>query len=110
VGAEAGVSETDISRSIRRTLTAAGFHVERINAGKVRVRGGWFEGASAGTPDTVIVAPARAYGWLETKTEETDLNPNQRKWHAEAKRRGVRVAVVRTDWAALKTAQQWERE
>jgi len=102
------MSETAISLTIRRTLTAAGYHVERVNSGKVKARGGWYQGATAGTPDTIVVSPASAYGWLETKTDEGELNPAQRKWHADAARRGVNVAVVRSAREALGAVKQWQ--
>lgn len=101
------MSETDISRTIRQALTAAGYHVERVNSGKVPTRNGWYAGASPGCPDTVVCAPAFAYGWLETKTDEGDLNDNQREWHAKAKRKGVRVAVVRTAREAVRVVNHW---
>jgi len=103
------MSETDISRAIRATLTRAGYHVERVNSGKVPTRGGWYAGAEPGTPDTVVVSPVSAYGWLETKTDEGELNENQRRWHVKARRRGVRIAVVRSPREALAAVQGWER-
>lgn len=104
------MSETDISREIRATLTRAGYHVERVNSGKVPTRNGYFVGASAGTPDTVIVSPLAAAGWLETKTEIGSLNPRQRAWHAKARRRGVRVGVVRSPREAVELVKSWELE
>lgn len=102
------MSETDISRSIRSALTAAGYHVERVNSGKVPTRNGWFAGANPGTPDTVVVAPT--YCWLETKTATGKLNPSQKRWHEKAKASGVRVAVVRSAAEALATVNVWRRE
>jgi hypothetical protein len=98
------VSETDISRSIRKALTLAGYHVERVNSGKVPTRNGYFQGASPGTPDTVVLAP---YGWLETKTPIGKLNENQKKWHARAEKLGVRVAVVRSASDAIRAVDKW---
>ena len=100
------MSETDISRSIRDTLTSAGYHIERVNSGKVPTRNGWFAGASPGTPDTIVVSP---YGWLETKTPTGKLSEAQRKWHARARARGVRVEVVRDSGVALRVVKAWER-
>lgn len=100
------MSETDLSRSIRNALTTAGFHVERVNSGKVPTRNGYFTGASAGTPDTVVVSP---YGWLETKTPEGKLRPKQREWHEKARRDGVRVAVVLTVRDALAVVMGWKK-
>lgn len=102
------MSETDISRSIREALEECGFWVERTNSGKVPTRNGWFTGLSDGTPDTLLVAPA--YGWLETKTDEGKLRPAQVEWHERARRRGIRVAVVRTVGAAVSVAMKWRSE
>lgn len=101
------MSETEISRTIRQALTAAGYLVERVNSGKVPTRNGWYAGATPGCPDTIVVAPVFAYGWLETKTDEGELNENQRKWHERARRKGVRVAVVRTARDAVRVVNSW---
>jgi hypothetical protein len=102
------VSETEISLNIRRALKLAGFWCERVNSGKVPTRGGFFQGASKGTPDTVVVSPV--YGWLETKTPEGKLSDGQRKWHAKAKARCVRIAVVMSASEAIAVVRGWRRE
>lgn len=99
------MSETDLSRSIRDALARFGFWTERVNAGRVKARGGWHYGASNGTPDLVVVAPS--YGWLEVKTDTGDLRDEQTAWHDRARNFGVRVAVVRSVEAALREVQAW---
>lgn len=97
-----GESETAESAKIRGALEANGFGVERIQSGLLRVRGGWMHLASKGTPDLLIKWPV--YGWIETKTEEGALNDAQKKWHEDARRCGVPVAVARTRLDALNFA------
>lgn len=102
------MSETVISKSIRDALSAAGIWCERVNAGKVPTRGGFYQGAKAGTPDTIIVAPASVAGsWLETKTPIGKLSDKQKDWHRKAAKLGVRVAVVRSAKEALETVRIW---
>lgn len=100
------MSETALSRQIRDAINGAGWKCERVNAGRVPTRGGWFHGASAGTPDTIVVWP---YGWLETKTPEYELSADQNKWHADAIAHGVRVATVRSVEQALRAVKGWAK-
>ena len=93
--------ETKIQLAIMRALRRVGFWVERTNAGEIA----GVSLLSKGTPDLLLVAPV--YGWLEVKTATGELNDNQRRWHARAKRQNVRVAVVRSVRDALTTAQKW---
>jgi len=102
------MTETDITRSIRAALTQAGFWVERCNSGKVPTRNGFFSGMSAGTPDTLILAPI--YGWLETKTPTGKLRPAQVEWHRKAARHGIRVGVVTSVREAVETAMAWRAD
>jgi hypothetical protein len=105
------MSETDISRNIRKALAKIGLWVERVNSGKVPTRGGFFQGASKGTPDTVIVGPPPLDGaWIETKTNEGELNDNQVDWHARAKRSGVRVGVARSVEQAIALVTAWRQK
>lgn len=89
--------ETIRQAGIVEALEAAGRLVIRVQAGLVRVRGGWMHLAPKGTPDLYVVA----WGFLETKTDEGALSPAQKKMHAELRARGERVAVVRTASDAL---------
>ncbi len=100
--------ETALSKEIRDALARRGFWIERVNSGKTRVRRGWLYGASAGTPDILVIAPA--FGFLEVKTETGGLNPDQVAWHDKARAFGVRVEVVRSVEGALRTVEQWVAE
>jgi hypothetical protein len=101
------MSETDLSRSIRAALTVAGYWVERTNSGIAKVRGGFVHMCSAGTPDTLVVAPV--YGWLETKTQVGKLSEEQLSWHERARAAGVRVATVRSVSQAIDAVKGWRK-
>ena len=101
------MSETALSASIRAAILSMGYRCERVNSGSVPTRGGWYHGASTGTPDTIIVHP---YGWLETKTDEYDLSEGQKKWHREHAALGVRIAVVRSVEQALRVVKGWAED
>lgn len=72
---------------------------------------GWIHGAPSGTPDWFVVCP---FIFLEFK-DLSELSPDQLKWHAWAKRCGIRVAVPRTPAQAVQAVFQardltnWER-
>lgn len=51
------VTETDISREIRKALEKLGIPVWRMNSGKMRVRGGFVQLNPAGTAD-ILAAPS----------------------------------------------------
>ena len=98
-------SETDLSRSIRKALTAAGIMVERIQSGVIPARGRRIHCASIGTPDLWA-----QYGFLEVKLPGENPTAEQLEWHARARRAGVRVAVVHSESEALETVLAWRRE
>lgn len=85
------MSETDLKLAIRKRLEAHGFVVVRVQAGKVKVRGGWMQLAPKGTPDLVVVAP---YCWLEVKLPGEERSDDQVAWHEWAEANGVPVATV----------------
>lgn len=97
-------SETDVSRRIQRALEAMGLLVVRVHSGKVKVRGGWMRLAAKGTPDIWT-----ELGWIEVKKPGEDRSPEQVAWHAEAKRRGINVAVADSAIAAVNIAAEWRR-
>lgn len=100
-------AETHIQRTVVSALEALGHWVVRVNAGGVRVSGGgWYRGATAGTPDLCLPA----LGWLEVKTREKSsrLSKAQKEWHARAGAHGVRVAVVRSAAEAIDVVAKWE--
>lgn len=103
------MSETPIVAAILKALKSAGFWSFRINSGRVKVRGGMFSGAPAGTPDILVVvrpSPPHVYGYLvglEVKTNDkaSKQEDSQKKWQALAARHGVPYAVVRSAAEAL---------
>ena len=83
-------------------LRKRGLTVEHMDSGSksqtARARAGR---PSKGWPDITVFCPGARTVFLETKTEEGKLSPDQIKKHAELERLGFRVGVVRTKRAAL---------
>jgi hypothetical protein len=90
------VSESDIQRAILDAFQAMGVLAFRINSGKVRTRGGWYQGAPAGFPDILVVVPpsGRLLG-IEVKDRNGDERESQVRMHDALSRHG---AAVRTCW------------
>lgn len=93
------MSETALSRSIRKALATLGVWCIRVQASSVSVR---VHGAEPGTPD--LWTPL---GWLEVKTLAGELLPSQVAWHLRAAREGVRVATVRSVEQAVRAVREW---
>ena len=53
-----------------------GIFCERMNSGKVKVKGGWMQLHKAGTAD-ILAFPRGRVVWLETKTVDGRTNPEQ---------------------------------
>lgn len=100
------MNETTLSAQIRQALESAGYWVERMQSGKAKVRRGYMQLCSPGTPDLLVVSP---YGWLEVKVPGKKRNPDQIAWHARAKKLGIRVAVVTSAGDALAEVLFWKR-
>jgi hypothetical protein len=49
-------------------------------------------------------------GWIEVKLPGEDLEPDQVKWFAKAKRFGVRAAVAHSVREACEVVQRWRAE
>ncbi len=90
--------ETKLSKAIQAGLKSAGFHVERIQTGTHRVRGGYLHCASNGTPDLYILG----FGFAEVKLPGESLNEDQEAWHRRARLAGDRVEVVSSLAEALR--------
>lgn len=101
------MSETDLSRSIRRALTALGFWCIRVQSGTLPVQYGarvhYVHCAEPGTPDLILPA----LGWMEVKTTDGKLEASQLAWHRRAADEGIRVETVRSVSAAVSTATRW---
>lgn len=89
--------ETTLQASIVEALQRAGRIVIRVQSGQVKVRGGWMHLAPKGTPDLYVIG----WGWLETKTEDGKLSPEQERMHALIGGAGELITVVRSVAEAL---------
>jgi hypothetical protein len=111
------MSETDLSRAIRKALAAKGYWVDRINSGNVflsytskrtgKTSGRKIAMAKPGTPDTLVIDP---YCWVETKTPIGKASPEQLEWHRQAQKRGVRATFARSIGEALRYVDQCARD
>ncbi len=98
------MTETDLQRSIKQALEAAGFWVVRTAAaGKRSSRG--IRNLEPGFPDLTIISPMLAF--LETKMPGEKISAVQAAWHERATKKGVRVATVSSVMEALQTAIRW---
>lgn len=98
--------ETNLSAAIQKTLTGLGYLVERIQAGRVRARGGYVYGASPGCPDLLLVG----LGHLEVKRPGQELRETQVLWRKKAEAAGARVATVTSVREAIEVAGAWRSE
>jgi hypothetical protein len=101
------MSETQQSHDIQKALEGLGALVVRVQAGVFRgANGHVVRAARKGTPDLWVAYRGEA-GWLETKTPEGRLSPEQKAWHEHARKLGVRVEVPRSVEQALRTVRAW---
>lgn len=101
------MSESDIQRAIILALQTLGVFAIRMQAGKVKVRGGWMQLAPAGTPDIyVLVPPSGLSLWLECKTLVGEERESQLAWRTKAQARGAVVEIVRSVQDALDAYQR----
>lgn len=94
--------ETELALRCRKEIEKLGIPCTRVNSGGYRGRA---VGAIAGTPDTWT-----ALGWIEFKMPGKKLNEDQERWHAAAKRWGVRVAVATSVEETIRIVRGWIRE
>lgn len=88
------MSETsDIVTPIIRRLEARGYKPERVQSGTAR--GGRTRLAPPGTPDIHVTIAGRCV-YLEAKTAVGKVSEVQHRRHAELRRQGARVEVVRS--------------
>ncbi len=89
--------EGKVKRAILDALQAAGAFAFPVQAGKVKVRGGWMQLAPPGTPDILVVVPPDGHLLgLEVKTAKTKERLSQLAWAEGAREAGVTVRTVRT--------------
>lgn len=101
--------EGPISKAAQDVLTLAGFHVTRVHSGTVKVRGGFMKLAESGTPDLLVQIKGPVHGWLEAKRPEGKKRESQKKWHADARKRGELVEVFTSPREAVEIALAWRR-
>ncbi len=95
-------SESAIQRAILDALLVAGAFAFRVQAGKVKVRGGYMTLCPPGTPDILVVVPPNGHLLgLECKAITGELRESQIAWSAKARARGVTVETVRSVDEAL---------
>ncbi len=106
------MSETDIQRAIKEALEGMGVWVIRTaSAGKRSSRG--VKTGEPGIPDLHLasLAPsgpdADKSGWLEIKKPGGRRSEAQMAWHAKAKARGIRAAVVESPAEAWEVVLEW---
>ena len=95
------MSETDLSKAIRKALAAMGIWVVRLQSSGRRGPRSVATG-EPGMPD--LWTP---YGLLEVKTETGKLSPAQVAWHERARAEGLNVATVRSVEDAVRIVTEW---
>lgn len=71
------MSETsEITGPALKALRQCGVWATRMQAGKVKVRGGWMMLSPAGTPD-ILARPLGRMCWIETKIGKNGQTPEQ---------------------------------
>jgi len=98
--------ETLLAQQSIKLLRGAGFCCIRLQSGNRKAVDGWINGAPKGTPDYLVVCP---FIFLEFKDLE-ELNPDQVKWIAWARRCGIPVAVPRTPAQAFQAVRAEQRK
>lgn len=67
---------SDLTSPLIKMIGQMGIFCERMNSGKVRVRGGWMQLHSAGTADILVFYRSRVI-WFETKDAKGHTNKEQ---------------------------------
>ncbi len=91
------MSEAPIQRAILDAFAAMGVLAYRINSGRVKARGGWYQGAPAGFPDViVVVAPIGRLLGLEVKDAKGVVSDAQVRTADALCRAGAACRTVRS--------------
>ena len=77
---------SEITGPLITMIRQMGIFAERMNSGKVKVRGGWMQLHSPGTAD-ILCFPRGRVVWLETKQPKGHTNKEQIENQAEFKRK-----------------------
>jgi hypothetical protein len=90
------MSENAIQAQVMQVLKQLGICCIRINAGKVKVRGGWMQLAPEGTADLAVFPDARMPVWIEMKQPKKGPSKEQKEFQSQVERLGHRYYVVRS--------------
>ena len=85
-------TETEIQKEIVEFLRAHNCLVFRMNSGRGK---GWQQLCPAGTPDLLVIDRMGQVLWIEVKTLEGRLRPEQVEMHDRLIKRGHHVIVAR---------------
>jgi len=88
--------EARLLAAITRALHRLGYQVERQAVGAYRIHGRWIRYGIPGQPDLLIRKSGCPDIYLEVKTARGRLSPAQRHRHAQLRRLGATVYVVRS--------------
>jgi hypothetical protein len=99
------MTETKLQRSIIVALRALGFWVIRLQSSGRRGARSLGNG-EPGLPDLYLVG----LGHLEVKLPGRALSDEQNRWHARARKAGVRVWTVDSVGEAVRVAREWRTE
>lgn len=90
------MSETsELTGPAIKMLKQMGIWATRLQAGKVRVRGGWMQLCPTGTPD-VLCRPSGRVVWIETKLGKYGQSVEQLEFEHLAKEWGDEYHLCRT--------------
>ena len=67
---------SEITGPLVKMIREMGIMAERMNSGRVKVRGGWMQLHTAGTAD-ILAFPAGRVLWMETKQPKGHTNKEQ---------------------------------
>ncbi len=87
------LKESDLQRDAINLLKVAGWLVFRMNAGRAKFN---VSLCPAGTPDILAVSKTGRALWIEFKTLDGKLRPEQIKMHTDLILRNQQVCVIRT--------------
>lgn len=102
------MTEAAIQREIMQAARAMGHKAFRMNAGKVRVKGGFMELAEDGTPDLLIIMSRGRSLWVEVKKPGEEPAVVQRLRHRELRNMGHAVTVARSVEEFIKAVGEME--
>lgn len=90
---------SEITGPLVKMIRQMGIMCERMNSGKVKVRGGWMQLHSPGTAD-ILAFPRGRVVWLETKNVKKDYHKEQQEAQAEF---SERVMALGHEYATIRT-------